>query len=184
MTGIRRDHPRSRGVYLMPVFMLSKAVGSSPLARGLHGERAGDDLARGIIPARAGFTTSNLKETQNTEDHPRSRGVYLAANPYSAAPGGSSPLARGLHREGLTRLFRGGIIPARAGFTPGHPHDDETMPDHPRSRGVYRPTEIEVKYCEGSSPLARGLQWGRDGPAAVLGIIPARAGFTITQRGC
>ena len=31
--------------------------GSSPLARGLRTIRDGGDIARGIIPARAGFTT-------------------------------------------------------------------------------------------------------------------------------
>ena len=30
------DHPRSRGVYIRPAMIIRLAVGSSPLARGLH----------------------------------------------------------------------------------------------------------------------------------------------------
>ena len=51
--------------------------------------------------------------------------------------------------------------------------------DHPRSRGVYAVSSPSKVLMSGSSPLARGL------PARVqemfdrLGIIPARAGFTV-----
>ena len=77
------------------------------------------------------------------------------------ARSGSSPLARGLHRV-LPRLTnRRRIIPARAGFTFISVFLSIGVPDHPRSRGVY---EAEVRS---------------DGPVAVLGIIPARAGFTL-----
>ena len=52
------------------------------------------------------------------------------------------------------------------------------LPDHPRSRGVYR-LEVSQGFCAaGSSPLARGLP-GRCGFCGLrIGIIPARAGFT------
>ena len=33
-----------------------------------------------------------------------------------------------------------GIIPARAGFTPAGTDFGATVKDHPRSRGVYRPS--------------------------------------------
>ena len=71
---------------------------------------------------------------------------------------GSSPLARGLPAlsDADRLLFR--IIPARAGFTPIPSHAPRCLPDHPRSRGVYSPTD---GYTMG---LRR--------------IIPARAGFT------
>ena len=51
-----QDHPRSRGVYATASASLSGAVGSSPLARGLHDARGLRLHLRGIIPARAGFT--------------------------------------------------------------------------------------------------------------------------------
>ena len=53
-------------------------------------------LSRGIIPARAGFTTLTDGSEVITRDHPRSRGVYFCAASISARVLGSSPLARGL----------------------------------------------------------------------------------------
>ena len=51
-----RDHPRSRGVYIVPATNRVPLPGSSPLARGLPAEaKTTADSAR-IIPARAGFT--------------------------------------------------------------------------------------------------------------------------------
>ena len=156
-------------------------MGSSPLARGLHprGRRAG--RARGIIPARAGFTdharrlpgrlagssplargllTTSGGYQVGSLDHPRSRGVYSASPSTPSATSGSSPLARGL----LARMGGGArgprIIPARAGFTGGPAGRTRARRDHPRSRGVYR-----------SWP-----GWG----SRTSWIIPARAGFTMT----
>ena len=52
--------------------------------------------------------------------------------------------------------------------------------DHPRSRGVYYPHVAHFSVPDGSSPLARGLPaWLRPGRPS-FGIIPARAGFTIS----
>ena len=51
---------------------------------------------------------------------------------------GSSPLARGLLVVVSGRVFSCGIIPARAGFTGGDRVGHGGLPDHPRSRGVYR----------------------------------------------
>ena len=78
---------------------LASAVGSSPLARGLRAATLGDDPARGIIPARAGSTGGVNLQTFETEDHPRSRGVYPGSMRRISAKRGSSPLARGLRRE-------------------------------------------------------------------------------------
>ena len=91
--------------------------GSSPLARGLRGSCPTGNPPKGIIPARAGFTSRLDNFLWWCKDHPRSRGVYEDnANP-DMNDYGSSPLARGLlyvyacHTDGY------GIIPARAGFT-------------------------------------------------------------------
>ena len=91
---------------------------------------------------------------------------------------GSSPLARGL--PGYVELFArgGGIIPARAGFTPPWTSPSTSTTDHPRSRGVYENCTFEGVLDAGSSPLARGLPAK---PAEIMPgirIIPARAGFT------
>ena len=70
------DHPRSRGVYPRGRPASSWAAGSSPLARGLPQTDALLRPARGIIPARAGFTERPGDRTRAVRDHPRSRGVY------------------------------------------------------------------------------------------------------------
>ena len=72
----------------------------------------------------------------------------------------------------------GGIIPARAGFTPRTRRRAWCAGDHPRSRGVYFRRVIVHSWCSGSSPLARGLRAAARHPHCRVGIIPARAGFT------
>ena len=51
-----RDHPRSRGVYLILRIRARVRRGSSPLARGLHAIVPPCHTCARIIPARAGFT--------------------------------------------------------------------------------------------------------------------------------
>ena len=73
---IREDHPRSRGEHLAVADRLQGACGSSPLARGapLHGLVEVERL--GIIPARAGSTSTTVTWGWSTRDHPRSRGEH------------------------------------------------------------------------------------------------------------
>ena len=91
---------------------------------------------------------------------------------------GSSPLARGLLGGACAGGSRRGIIPARAGFTWDEIVDGWHREDHPRSRGVYPPPIQSSSLSEGSSPLARGLPFGRSIASLLRRIIPARAGFT------
>ena len=158
-----RDHPRSRGVYPDPFARRLTPCGSSPLARGLHRSRP----PRGVPAA----------------DHPRSRGVYSGSMPISHAANGSSPLARGLLELGSARPHGAGIIPARAGFTSRRSTRSSTGWDHPRSRGVYGDEAGPDSRGLGSSPLARGLRSDGARGHALLGIIPARAGFTAERAG-
>ena len=71
-----------------------------------------------------------------------------------------------------------GIIPARAGFTAARSPTRPSGRDHPRSRGVYWDRRQRVPIAQGSSPLARGLPDAVGEQGDLLGIIPARAGFT------
>ena len=152
------DHPRSRGVYGRPSMYGAISGGSSPLARGLPCPHAGTTLAPGIIPARAGFTLSQVWPPPTASDHPRSRGVYFFINESIDGMVGSSPLARGLRGgEGVTQRHR---------------------VDHPRSRGVYPLAGLAATNGIGSSPLARGLLHHPVNVLSEGGIIPARAGFT------
>ena len=75
-----------------------------------------------------------------------------------------------------------GIIPARAGFTRTADRGEGGRGDHPRSRGVYRPTISIDLDGVGSSPLARGLPGSRERTMAEARIIPARAGFTWRRK--
>ena len=73
------------------------------------------------------------------------------------------------------------IIPARAGFTDDYMTGIGVGSDHPRSRGVYSPSRVRIRLAAGSSPLARGLHRHSGTEYLVLGIIPARAGFTLAD---
>ena len=158
MTHLRRDHPRSRGVYLVFLANFPYREGSSPLARGLPGLCLRRVRHSRIIPARAGFTAIVRRPPVEFWDHPRSRGVYRESQFTTLIDKGSSPLARGLLKSAITITPIRGIIPARAGFTYRHP-------DH--------------RHCtSGSSPLARGLHRDTHRVLGQARIIPARAGFT------
>ena len=158
------------------------AAGSSPLARGLRRDDVPLNRTDRIIPARAGFTARGCPAASPGPDHPRSRGVYDGPPGVGVAGEGSSPLARGLRREGWVILPGLRIIPARAGFTPPHPAAPGRTSDHPRSRGVYGLTVAGWVAWMGSSPLARGLLSFLVVGTPPVRIIPARAGFTPVAR--
>ena len=115
--GRRPDHPRSRGVYACAVGVPPEWGGSSPLARGLRRPARPRAGGGGIIPARAGFTSTRPWRCPGGRDHPRSRGVYWKPPWGYRSASGSSPLARGLQFVILIAGLCRGIIPARAGFT-------------------------------------------------------------------
>ena len=167
----------------MPTPRAPMTMGSSPLARGLL--RSGSWLLRGlgIIPARAGFTTCPSPASASSADHPRSRGVYTRSGPCTGRPSGSSPLARGLHNSLSLGPDDLRIIPARAGFTRPVHAGDAVNGDHPRSRGVYVRRDSVCWAVAGSSPLARGLPDRVNPQGEGVGIIPARAGFTLRVAG-
>ena len=73
------------------------------------------------------------------------------------------------------------IIPARAGFTEIVEALCPDATDHPRSRGVYGDRTTVTDHPLGSSPLARGLRWRWSCHILLIGIIPARAGFTTCR---
>ena len=176
------DHPRSRGVYDTHPTAIGGIAGSSPLARGLPTRRRGGSSADRIIPARAGFTSRCPRRTSSWTDHPRSRGVYQGRRAWTPRASGSSPLARGLLEDVIPGEDYVRIIPARAGFTRRRTGELPARQDHPRSRGVYYSVAVELADIAGSSPLARGLLAGTGAADHLVGIIPARAGFTDGYR--
>ena len=178
---VSSDHPRSRGVYFHSDLHECDGLGSSPLARGLHGGDADCSSLVRIIPARAGFTSPGRDYLEKEMDHPRSRGVYSGAPGEGITYVGSSPLARGLRRARARQREWSGIIPARAGFTSPVAQLTLVMSDHPRSRGVYGHVPRVPCNTLGSSPLARGLPTLEMYTNDRARIIPARAGFTRAE---
>ena len=119
-----------------------------------------------------------MTRVTHTWDHPRSRGVYQPTGLSGLCGEGSSPLARGLRDRLAQAPAQAGIIPARAGFTTHNGVVGRSVPDHPRSRGVYLTRYVTQSSYSGSSPLARGLRSPSAPALRPAGIIPARAGFT------
>ena len=100
---------------------------------------------------------------------------------------GSSPHARGAHRDARALVADGGIIPACAGSTRSCAAASSTWRDHPRMRGEHAIQATGAELGEGSSPHARGARGRRAKRQAQAGIIPACAGSTLgapsTSRG-
>ena len=173
-----RAHPRSRGADYADLEQGSPEWGSSPLARGGRGAARQHPLRRGLIPARAGRTSSTRPRATPSWAHPRSRG---ADSSYSVRPRitvGSSPLARGGPRPRLRVRARLGLIPARAGRTERRWGVDLVVRAHPRSRGADGLPSMYAGMAQGSSPLARGGLAPVDACHVADGLIPARAGRT------
>ena len=91
---------------------------------------------------------------------------------------GPSPLSRGIPAPPPGSPTPTRIIPALAGNTPSPAPHATTGPDHPRSRGEYRPAAPTTVEGWGSSPLSRGIPPQRLLCLVAPGIIPALAGNT------
>ena len=156
--------------------------GSSPLARGTPPRDVNLESPKGLIPARAGNTWWQAKNSGRRRAHPRSRGEHT---PPGSPPGitpGSSPLARGTHIELDHLNVVDGLIPARAGNT--WESDTQRTPHgaHPRSRGEHGENFGITTLRKGSSPLARGTRRCKRIKSVKHGLIPARAGNTNHRR--
>ena len=152
------DHPRSRGGNSGSPAGRPSLTGSSPLARGKHPGAPGGHAGPGIIPARAGETSTRRVWMGSPRDHPRSRGGNRRTRPDSSRQVGSSPLARGKRPRPRGRPWRSWIIPACAGETRRLTVVARASGDHPRLRGGNGRPEV--------------------GGAVALRIIPACAGET------
>ena len=192
-------HPRSRGEHATVAGATIGLLGSSPLARGaLVGEVATEGTG-GLIPARAGSTPVHTRRHWQGWAHPRSRGEHIPVLRSLLPAQGSSPLVRGAPRTSRARASRsrahprsrgehaGGValflagprlIPARAGSTRGLGRGRGPPQAHPRSRGEHPVPTRPGGSRSGSSPLARGARWVRDGAPVLARLIPARAGST------
>ena len=151
------DHPRLRGEYQLRRKLQEVALGSPPLARGIHLDFLDFVRAVRITPACAGNTLSPKNKGRQTEDHPRLRGEYrqqsLMLSRYRGSPrlrgeyasfdngrlsiSGSPPLARGILRMPPQGCQENRITPACAGNTGSSGNSAKIGRDHPRLRGEY-----------------------------------------------
>ena len=153
-------------------------LGSSPLARGPRGIFSPLFALAGLIPARAGTTGLPSRRPWRPRAHPRSRGDHLSSASLSVPRRGSSPLARGPLPARWPAPPARGLIPARAGTT-------EMYTRYPFVRGDHVESTPGRFRGSGSSPLARGPQWGFRWCGRHQGLIPARAGTTrLRCRSC
>ena len=173
-----RAHPRSRGADRLRVAADPADEGSSPLARGGHHRHGPTPADVGLIPARAGRTSSPRSIPSRTRAHPRSRGADRSARRASRVAMGSSPLARGGPGAARVKAENAGLIPARAGRTPKANPSFHINGAHPRSRGADSAFNSQTGRGGGSSPLARGGRLGAFDGDGRAGLIPARAGRT------
>ncbi len=173
-----RAHPRWRGADTGGRFSLTRASGSSPLARGGPSAMRRQEARDGLIPAGAGRTTSTTRSGAPSRAHPRWRGADLCSSALASRLSGSSPLARGGHvRDRQVRVGRR-LIPAGAGRTGPRARLSCGSAAHPRWRGADHRRGALLPAKAGSSPLARGGHLSIGESVGLVGLIPAGAGRT------
>ena len=152
--------------------------GSSPLARGTRSAQRGVLAVGRFIPAGAGNTLPGDWAVDELAVHPRWRGEHYEPVYVVRGQAGSSPLARGTHRQAARHRRDHRFIPAGAGNTPARRTQPDTWTVHPRWRGEHDRRLRFSGLRSGSSPLARGTPSRRRGLAANVRFIPAGAGNT------
>ena len=173
-------HPRTGGENDGGVWNAVGRSGSSPHGRGKP-RRTDRPTATGrLIPARAGKTSPPRTERGGGRAHPRTGGENRCVAHGQNRPPGSSPHGRGKHdlRHSHASALR--LIPARAGKTRCSPTSRGTCTAHPRTGGENSAPASAVLIAVGSSPHGRGKQPPRELISRGFGLIPARAGKTIT----
>ena len=129
-------HPRRRGEHTSELFNSPSKPGSSPQARGTRSRGILLFWTGRFIPAGAGNTRVADFRYSPRSVHPRRRGEHgIDAQP-APTNDGSSPQARGTHRDLRTFEYAGAV--------------------HPRRRGEHVSLAGESTYAAGSSPQARG----------------------------
>ena len=132
----------------------------------------------GITPARAGKTSSSLRDSLNNRDHPRSCGKDCPRGPVLQRQPGSPPLVRERLADAspYVAVFR--ITPARAGKTNKGTPGRWVRRDHPRSCGKDHGDSPAPCFVLGSPPLVRERPRFITIHGLRIGITPARAGKT------
>ena len=128
-------HPRAGGENVILLCSWPSTSGSSPRGRGKHQGRRVCRRRMGLIPARAGKTSSISPTSWPTWAHPRAGGENVSNSAASICISGSSPRGRGKRRPRRGHVDAGGLIPARAGKTSRPREGAGCRTAHPRAGG-------------------------------------------------
>ena len=152
--------------------------GSSPRGRGKPPWVRLIPSRNGLIPARAGKTSTTRVEHFQHTAHPRAGGENPHKVEFDVPTNGSSPRGRG-KRVALGSCVGGvGLIPARAGKTTNARMTRASPRAHPRAGGENPPSASAKVTTSGSSPRGRGKRFAASVRNRPAGLIPARAGKT------
>ena len=176
------DHPRACGANLHTVTPRSNMPGSSPRMRGKPGRGRPIRARIRIIPAHAGQTDGECRNSANHADHPRACGANLASRRFHHGLSGSSPRMRGKHDRYGHAVAQRRIIPAHAGQTALSSSSLVNATDHPRACGANGGLPMAFSWLTGSSPRMRGKRVEPVCDGAEVRIIPAHAGQTAPNR--
>ena len=110
-------HPRVCGENHSTPCRRGAARGSSPRVRGKHTEVMAGAYVPGLIPARAGKTSTPARGSPSSRAHPPACGENDGVSERPAMVGGSSPRVRGKPRPASSPQSASRLIPARAGKT-------------------------------------------------------------------
>ena len=157
-----RDHPR--------------ACGEQRLRLPVHGH------GQGIIPAHAGSRRRGQTRQQRVWDHPRACGEQPWDCRCLLPLSGSSPRMRGAAFTSLGLGGEDGIIPAHAGSSRPPTQRAVASRDHPRACGEQARPGACHQDARGSSPRMRGAVPAAREDGTYVGIIPAHAGSSVSQR--
>ena len=181
MEPFREAHPRAGGENVRGPDAVQALGGSSPRGRGKrHAVRACGDPS-GLIPARAGKTRARRPNVAHKSAHPRAGGENCRRIVLPASGLGSSPRGRGKRRPPWLRRRHVRLIPARAGKTCQAGSTPTTLTAHPRAGGENWVCPPGRSGSPGSSPRGRGKRDGLVWVGVGEGLIPARAGKTLSD---
>ena len=154
--------------------------GSSPRVRGKPPTVGGTGPRRRLIPARAGKTTTPAGKPASSAAHPRACGENPPGTGRPRSPVGSSPRVRGKLEALPAFPDEHGLIPARAGKTVCPFGVGVGVGAHPRACGENDGRTLTGVAVPGSSPRVRGKLRLFEVIGGRRGLIPARAGKTMS----
>ena len=171
-------HPRAGGENYERKTGQPITAGSSPRGRGKPPWVRLIPSRNGLIPARAGKTSTTRVEHFQHTAHPRAGGENAPSTAYPSHSPGSSPRGRGKRAASRRSHHQYRLIPARAGKTSTPTTPVRSCSAHPRAGGENGPNQPGNCFSAGSSPRGRGKLV--EGRLQVLRhrLIPARAGKT------